>query len=344
MGKPCPGLHARFQHGDECGDRRLAGQLPSCATTTKHVKKKTGHVAHAGLLLGEVQRGDQSVTLTLLGKQAFATGGEITVNYSPPTGVSDADVPLDSDDATFTIAKKAVTGITAARFEPTPRDRTSRGFVPRSMPGWRPPCPDFIVLASRKPTVVAPKRRYVGRASRRTHAPLARRRTSHPGVRDWSDSFTISSSRSDRRKLPPLMAGSRHPGPGTIRRRSPACRTGPGRSAGGSRQGQADPRCSPDTGHTAPGVRVESAVITAGDRTGTAGVFPFRLGGQAIAGALQHVRRDPHPFRVRPGLVGAVAPLVLGYAFLLAQPVAIGGGRIPVGRDPRPVRERRCTS
>src|SRR5208337_4905977 len=75
-------------------------------------------------------------------------------------------------------------------------------------------------------------------------------------------------------------------------------------------------------------------VISAGDRTCPAGEFPFRLSGQAITRALQNVGRDRHPLGVSPSFVAEVAPLVLGQTLLLAQPVAVGGGSVPVRVDP----------
>src|SRR5208337_5021172 len=74
-------------------------------------------------------------------------------------------------------------------------------------------------------------------------------------------------------------------------------------------------------------------IISAGDGTRTAGEFPFRLSGQAITRALQNVGRDRHPLGVSPSFVAEVAPLVLGQTLLLAQPVAVGGGSVPVRTD-----------
>jgi hypothetical protein len=80
------------------------------AATTKKVKKKkvtTLTPVGFGASYDPVKK---TVTLTLSGKQTFATGGEITVNYGPG-GVSSQDgVALDPSDAKFTIQPKA-TGI-----------------------------------------------------------------------------------------------------------------------------------------------------------------------------------------------------------------------------------------
>jgi hypothetical protein len=52
-----------------------------------------------------------AVTLTLVGKQAFAKGGQITVSYGAVT--SDQGVALPPNDARFTILPKA-TGVTSS--------------------------------------------------------------------------------------------------------------------------------------------------------------------------------------------------------------------------------------
>jgi hypothetical protein len=77
------------------------------AASTKRVKKKPVTTFKPVPFAASYNAASHSVTLTLVGKQTFAKGGEITVIYSPPNGVSGADnVPLSSDDATFTIARK----------------------------------------------------------------------------------------------------------------------------------------------------------------------------------------------------------------------------------------------
>ncbi len=77
------------------------------AASIKRGKKKAGPTFNRVSITASYDAANHSVTLTLAGKQAFAQGGEITVNYAPPGGVSDANnTPLSSDDATFTIAKK----------------------------------------------------------------------------------------------------------------------------------------------------------------------------------------------------------------------------------------------
>ncbi len=90
---------------------RNAANYQMTATTIKKVKKKTitGHTPVS--LTAVYNAATNSVTLTLAGKQAFAKGGEITIIYTPPTGVSsEAGVPLDSSDAELTISTKG-TGI-----------------------------------------------------------------------------------------------------------------------------------------------------------------------------------------------------------------------------------------
>jgi hypothetical protein len=79
---------------------------------TTAAKKKTLPAYNPIPFVASYIAATDSVTLTLSGKQTFAKGGEITVIYAPPNGVSDAnDTPLISNDAKFKIAAKG-TGIT----------------------------------------------------------------------------------------------------------------------------------------------------------------------------------------------------------------------------------------
>jgi streptogramin lyase len=81
--------------------------------STKHIKKKKVIVFTPVAFTSSYNAATQSVTLNLAGKQTFAKGGQITVIYSPPNGVSSASgVALDSNDATFTVQPRAK-GITA---------------------------------------------------------------------------------------------------------------------------------------------------------------------------------------------------------------------------------------
>ena len=74
------------------------------AASTRRGKKKGGTTLNRVALTASYNAATNSVTLTLAGKQTFAKGGEITVVYSPPDGVSSASgVALDPDDAAFTI-------------------------------------------------------------------------------------------------------------------------------------------------------------------------------------------------------------------------------------------------
>ena len=82
-----------------------------------------------------------------------------------------------------------------------------------------------------------------------------------------------------------------------------------------------------------PGILLQQidreAIMPAGHRPGAARILPFRLGWQAVTRALQKIGGDLHPLVVLLLLVGQVAPLVLGQALLLAEPVAVGRGMIP---------------
>ena len=85
----------------------LASNYELTAASTKHAKKKTIPAPTPVGLSAAYDASSNTVTLTLLGKQTFAKGGQLKVIYSPPTGVSSAsEVPLASGDATFTIRPK----------------------------------------------------------------------------------------------------------------------------------------------------------------------------------------------------------------------------------------------
>jgi hypothetical protein len=83
--------------------------------STKHVKRKQVQVLHPVPIRVVYDAMDQSASLLLSGKQAFAQGGRITVISTPPGGVSSAaGVLLDGNDegqpgdnGTFTILPRA---------------------------------------------------------------------------------------------------------------------------------------------------------------------------------------------------------------------------------------------
>jgi hypothetical protein len=89
------------------------------SVTTKHVKKKTVKVFKPVPINVQYNAANDSVSLSVIGKQAFATGGQITVIASPPNGVSSASGALldgnnegiAGDNGVFTILPKA-NGIT----------------------------------------------------------------------------------------------------------------------------------------------------------------------------------------------------------------------------------------
>ena len=90
----------------------LAANYHMTAVSTKHARKKTIPAPTHVTLTAAYDATTNTVTLTLVGKQEFAKGGELTVIYVPPTGVSSAsEVPLASSDARLTIQRKG-TGIT----------------------------------------------------------------------------------------------------------------------------------------------------------------------------------------------------------------------------------------
>jgi hypothetical protein len=75
------------------------------ATVKKVKKKKVTTMAPVGFS-ASYNPVTNAVTLTLTGKQAFAQGGQITVNYGSGGVTSEDDVALSSSDAEFTIAPK----------------------------------------------------------------------------------------------------------------------------------------------------------------------------------------------------------------------------------------------
>ena len=84
-------------------------------TSTKKVKKKVVTILHPVTFRVQYSNSNESVSLLLSGKQAFAKGGQITVIAAQPNGVSSASgVLLDGNDAgiagdngLFTILPKA---------------------------------------------------------------------------------------------------------------------------------------------------------------------------------------------------------------------------------------------
>ena len=85
----------------------LSANYVVTAANARRGKKKSASTSKQVAIAAVYDAASRSVTLKLLGKQAFAKGGQITITYAPPNGVSGADgVALSSGDAAFTIAKK----------------------------------------------------------------------------------------------------------------------------------------------------------------------------------------------------------------------------------------------
>ncbi len=70
-------------------------------------------------------------------------------------------------------------------------------------------------------------------------------------------------------------------------------------------------------------------VVACRRRPRAAGELPFGLRRQSVARSLERVCRDCHALVILTPFVGVVAPLILGQAFPLAQPVAVGHGAKP---------------
>ena len=120
----------------------LSSNYELTATSTKHAKKKTIPAPTPVGLSAAYDPATNTVTLTLQGKQTFAKGGQLTVIYSPPSGVSSAsEVPLASSDATFTIPPKGTAHHAGLRPPPGAERRRRRRMPPagRSLPGLHRP-------------------------------------------------------------------------------------------------------------------------------------------------------------------------------------------------------------
>ena len=77
-------------------------------TTTKRIKKKHVTVHKPVVFRATYNASRNSVTLTIVGKQKFAKGGQITVIATPPDGVSSATGDfLAANDTVFNILPKA---------------------------------------------------------------------------------------------------------------------------------------------------------------------------------------------------------------------------------------------
>jgi hypothetical protein len=82
--------------------------------STKRVKRKTVKVIHSVPIRAQYNTSENSVSLLLSRRQAFAQGGEITVIAAPPDGVSGASGTLldggderkAGDNGVFTILPK----------------------------------------------------------------------------------------------------------------------------------------------------------------------------------------------------------------------------------------------
>jgi hypothetical protein len=76
--------------------------------TTERVKKKRAPESLPVVIQPTYNASSRSVTLTVVGKQSFAKGGQITVIATPPSGVSSTTGDfLAANDTVFTILPKA---------------------------------------------------------------------------------------------------------------------------------------------------------------------------------------------------------------------------------------------
>jgi hypothetical protein len=86
----------------------LAANYQVTSTSTKRVKKKRVTVHEPVAVRAAYDPSRSSVTLTIVGKQTFAQGGQITVIATSPSGVSSASGDLlTANDTVFTILPQA---------------------------------------------------------------------------------------------------------------------------------------------------------------------------------------------------------------------------------------------
>jgi hypothetical protein len=87
-------------------------------TTTQRVKKKQVTVLEPVVVRPTYNASLRSVTLTIVGKQRFVKGGQITVIATPPSGVSSTTGDfLAANDTVFIILPKASGILPSGRVE-----------------------------------------------------------------------------------------------------------------------------------------------------------------------------------------------------------------------------------
>ena len=123
MGKPVlTGFELEFSSAMNAATAGNASNYQLGWTSTKKVKKKVVTILHPVAFRVQYSDSNDSVSLLLIGKQAFAKGGQITVIAAPPDGVSSAaGVLLDGND-------EGVAGDNGV-FTILPRARGSRGVA-----------------------------------------------------------------------------------------------------------------------------------------------------------------------------------------------------------------------
>ena len=110
IGKPVVSIVFDYSTAMNAGTVRNANNYQVDWISTKKVKKKIQTVLHRVSILSATPNATNTiVTLVTSATQSrFAKGGQITVIYTPPNGVSSAaGVPLPAGDSTFTILPKA---------------------------------------------------------------------------------------------------------------------------------------------------------------------------------------------------------------------------------------------
>jgi virginiamycin B lyase len=109
LGKPVfVGFELDFSTAMDPTSARLSANYEVGAWTTKRVKKKLVRMLKPVGIRPTYNTANNSVTLIIQGKQAFAKGGQITVIATPPDGVSSANGQfLDANYTFFEILNKA---------------------------------------------------------------------------------------------------------------------------------------------------------------------------------------------------------------------------------------------
>ena len=86
----------------------LASNYQVETAVTKRTKKTKTTTYKPVAITDSYNQATNTVTLTIVGKQPFASGGKIVINAAPPNGVASAvGILLNATDTVFNIGAKA---------------------------------------------------------------------------------------------------------------------------------------------------------------------------------------------------------------------------------------------